>query len=66
MTANEFKLSLERLGLSRSKAGALLGYTGSHIGRMRCGKTPVPIAVAILVRALLAGVLTQATIEAMK
>ena len=64
MTPEDFRATLERLGLTQVGAARLLG-AGERSAR-RWAETGAPNAVAILLRLLEAGKITAADIEALR
>ena len=64
MTPAEFRAALDRLGLSQVGAARLLGYGGRTAQHWAAGTAEIPPAVAILLRLLLAGIVSVEQIEA--
>jgi hypothetical protein len=50
MTTAEYRQALGQLGLTQSEVGALLGFTDRNSRRYALGETPVPGAVATMIR----------------
>jgi hypothetical protein len=66
VTAKQFQAAIDRLGLSQLGAARLLGADGRTARRWSLGERSVPPAVAILLKLLIAGKVTQDDIEAAK
>jgi hypothetical protein len=66
MTAKEFRCVLGDLGLTQIAAADLLGISERQIRNYAIGYTPVPEAVAILLRLTKAGRIRGKDIEAAK
>jgi hypothetical protein len=64
MTPNQFRSTLDRLGLSQAGAAALVGADPRTGRRWALGERAVPECVAILLRLLVAGKITTDDIEA--
>ena len=52
MTPAAFKQARQSLGLTQPALGAVLDYGQQHISGIESGKTPIPAAVAIAMRAM--------------
>jgi hypothetical protein len=66
MTANQFRAALKRLGLSQAGAASLVGADPRTGRRWALDERAVPECVAILLRLLMAGKITQEDIEAVR
>ena len=64
MTAKQFRATIERLGLSQTRAAALVGADPRTGRRWALDERAVPECVAILLRLLTAGKITIKDIEA--
>lgn len=53
MNANQFKQSLEKLGLNATQAGAALGISSGSVFLYKSGKYPVPRAIQLSLEALI-------------
>ncbi len=63
MTPTQFRAALDRLGLSQARAAALVGADPRTARRWALGERSPPECVAILLRLMLDGTITQADIE---
>jgi hypothetical protein len=63
MTALQFRHAIRRLGLSQAGAASLVGADPRTGRRWALDERKVPECVAILLRLLIAGKITQADIE---
>ncbi|ETD89843.1 helix-turn-helix domain-containing protein [Rhodobacter capsulatus] len=52
MTPANLTTARQRLGLTQAGLAPLVGYSRDQIGRMEGGHTPIPVALALAVRAL--------------
>ena len=52
MTPADLTAARQRLGLTQAGLAPLVGYSRDQIGRMEGGHTPLPVALALAVRAL--------------
>lgn len=66
MTANQFRNTLDRLGLSQVGAARLFGADPRTTRRWALGERSIPPTVAILLRLLMAGKITADDIEKAK
>ena len=66
MTSNQFRSTLDRLGLSQLGAARLFGADGRTVRRWALGERSIPPTVAILLRLLVVGKITPGDIEAAK
>ena len=66
MTANQFRTLIGRLGLSQARAAALVGADPRTGRRWALGERTVPECVAILLRLLDAGKITEDDIAAVR
>lgn len=64
MTANQFRTIIDRLGLSQARAAALVGADPRTGRRWALGERTVPECVAILLRLLRDGKITEEDIAA--
>lgn len=62
MTSRQFQMAIERLGLSQVGAARLVKADGRTVRRWVAGERSVPECVAILLRLLMAGKISQADI----
>lgn len=53
MTALEFKLALELLGMSQAAAARFLRQSSRQTARMANGEVPVPAPIAMLLRSMI-------------
>ncbi len=60
MTAQQYRATIERLGLSQVDAGKFLGVTTRSSWAWANGKTPIPLAVQILLKYMATKNLTPA------
>lgn len=65
MTAAEYRAALDALGLSQARLGRLFGVDKNTPNRWAMGAVAVPGAVALILRAMLAGLLTIEALEAL-
>lgn len=63
MTANQYRVALDRLSLSQRGAAKLFGVGERTSRRWALGEADVPQPVAILLRLMLSGKITVADIE---
>lgn len=63
MTANQFRTALARLGLSQAGAAKLVGADPRTARRWALDERSIPECVAILLRLMLAGKVSEADIE---
>lgn len=52
MTPADLTEARKRLGVTQAQLAKLVGYSRDQIGRMEGGHTPIPVALALAVRAL--------------
>ena len=64
MTANQFRIALDRLKLSQLGAARLLKADERTARRWALGERSIPVAVAVLLRLLISGKITVADVEA--
>ncbi len=58
MTANQFRLALDRLQLSQLEAARLFKSNGRTVRRWAIGERSVPTTVEIVIKLMLAGKIT--------
>lgn len=63
MTPKQFQATLDRLGLSQQGAARLIGADPRTARKWVAGENKVPECVAILLRLMLAGKITQEDVE---
>jgi hypothetical protein len=66
MTAKQYQTALDRLKLSQLGAARLFGADGRTSRRWASGERGIPETVAILLRLMLAGLITAPDIERIK
>lgn len=66
MTANQIRAALDHLGLTQVAAAGLFGVEARSVRRWVSGDSPVPDAVAVVLRLLIAEKITLADVEAAK
>jgi hypothetical protein len=66
MTANQFRATLDRLGLSQVGAARLFGADPRTARRWALGERDIPETVAVLLRLMAAGKITAEDIDAAK
>lgn len=64
MTGAEYEAAIGRLGLTQEAAGTFLGVAGRTSRRWVSGDAPIPEAVALLLRVMVARGLDAATVQA--
>jgi len=64
MTSKQFRTALDRLGLTQVGTARLFGADPRTARRWALDERPIPDAVAILIRLMLAGQITVEDIEA--
>jgi hypothetical protein len=63
VTPKHFKATIDKLGLSQGRAAKLCGFHAGTAKRWAGGQRKVPEAVAIILRLMLAGILTVEQLE---
>lgn len=58
MTPKQYRIAIERLGLSQAQAGKFLGVDPRQSRRYALGETPVPHAIGILLQLMIKRKLT--------
>ena len=64
MTANQIRAALDQLGLTQVAAAQLFGVEARSVRRWVSGNSPVPDAVAIVLRLVVAGKIALDDVEA--
>jgi hypothetical protein len=66
MTANQFRIAIDKLGLSQVGAARLVGADPRTARRWALDERPIPACVSILLRLLLKGTITIEQIKGAK
>jgi len=66
VTANQIRAALDHLGLTQVAVAQLFGVEARSVRRWVSGDSPVPDAVAVVLRLVVAGKITLDDVEAAK